>query len=103
MRRHLWPTDIPKIAALPPGRRMGAWRFLQFRLLGHWESWLGLVACAVIAAIGSLLGSHLGGGLISGVLGAALGGAVGSFLFGHSLIYVARRYYAASPRSSGVI
>ena len=50
MRRHLWPTDIPEIAALPPGRRMGAWRFLQYRLLGHWESWLGLVACAAIAA-----------------------------------------------------
>ena len=99
MHLHLWPTNIPELSALPARLRKSAWRSLQPQLLRHWESWLSLFACAVLAATGGFLGFRFGAGFVSGALGAAIGGAIGGLTLNQALIYVARRYHGAALRS----
>ena len=83
-------NSIPELAGLTPEERSRVWLQVQRKAFRHWQTWVGLIACAACSAVGSIVGAKLG----SGLLGAAVGGGVGGLLYGQALVYVVRCYYA---------
>lgn len=81
--------SIPELANLSARDRRTYWRRAYRRTWRHWQTWAGLLACAVFAGLGSLLGTFA----IQSVVGAMIGGGVGGFVFGQTTVYIARLHY----------
>ncbi|CAG9196349.1 conserved hypothetical protein [Burkholderia vietnamiensis] len=81
--------SIPELANLPARDRRVNWRRAYFRSWRHWQTWAGLLACALCAALGAGLSARAG----HPVVGAVVGGAVGGFVFGQAVVRVARAHY----------
>ncbi|HZG21669.1 MAG TPA: hypothetical protein VE092_16795 [Herbaspirillum sp.] len=77
--------QIPELAGLDRRQRLARWRGLSPRLLRHWQTWMGLLACAVLAGLGRSVGL--------GHPGSILGVLAGAECYWHACVYVARRYY----------
>ncbi|NVI09372.1 hypothetical protein FSB64_38110 [Paraburkholderia sp. JPY454] len=81
--------NIPELANLNARDRRAYWRRAFRRTWRHWETWAGLLGCAICAGLGSGLGAladHT-------VVGALIGGGVGGFVFGQATVHVARSHY----------
>jgi len=83
--------SIPEFSDLSLAERNRSWARIRSKAFRHWQTWLGLLGCAMLSGIGSLLGEKWGHSSI----GAAIGGGVGGFVYFQALVHVARSYYLA--------
>jgi len=56
----------------------------------HWETWVGALACGLVACLGSWLGRDV----LHPQLGALIGGAIGGVLLSRMRHRAIRRHYA---------
>jgi hypothetical protein len=80
--------SIPELSDLSPAERNQFWARISRNSFRHWQTWLGLLGCGLIAAAGEVLGRQLGHPYI----GAAIGGGIGGFIYSQSVVYVARMH-----------
>jgi SNF family Na+-dependent transporter len=83
--------SIPELSNLSLAERNRSWAHIRSKAFRHWQTWLGLLACAAFSAVGTLLGEQWG----HATLGAAVGGGVGGLIYFQALVHVARMYYLA--------
>lgn len=81
--------SIPELANLSARDRRACWRRAYRRTWRHWQTWAGLLACAICAGLGALLGAFAN----QSVVGAMIGGGIGGFVFGQATVHVARLHY----------
>lgn len=81
--------SIPELANLPARDRRVYWRRAYRRIWRHWQTWAGLLACAMCAAVGEGLGAFSAQPIVGGVIG----GGVGGFVFGQTTVRVVRSHY----------
>lgn len=91
MRIYWTMKQIPELATLSSVERNASWRRVYPKTFRHWETWLGLICCAGLTAVGRYIGQIFGAPYVAMLFGAALGGLASS----QATIYVARRYYKA--------
>ncbi|ONN66654.1 hypothetical protein [Herbaspirillum sp. VT-16-41] len=77
--------QIPELSCLDRRQRLARWRGVSLRLFHHWQTWLGLLACALLAGLGRSIGM--------GYPGSIAGALVGAQCYWHACVYVARRHY----------
>ncbi len=81
--------SVPELEDAPRRERGRRWQRAYHKTLRHGVTWMALLLCALLGAIGAYLGQSLG----SGVAGAMIGGAAGGFVFFQITTFVARRHY----------
>ena len=81
--------SIPELANLPARERRVYWRRAYRRSWRHWQTWAGLLACAMCAAVGAGLGAYT----THPIAGVVIGSGVGGFVFGQAAVRVARSHY----------
>lgn len=81
--------SIPELANQPASERRVNWRRASHRSWRHWQTWAGLLVCAICAGVGAGLGAFAA----HRIVGAIIGGGVGGFVFGQTIVRVARSHY----------
>ena len=81
--------SIPELANLPARERGVRWRRAYRHSWRHWQTWAGLITCAVCAALGVRFGVFAAHPIIGGLIGSSVGG----FVFGQTTVRVVRFHY----------
>lgn len=77
--------QIPEFSGLDRRQRLARWQAVSLRLHRHWQTWLGLLACALLSALGRSLGLGYPGTIVTALAGAQC--------YCQACIYIARRHY----------
>ena len=92
-----WSFDkIPELADKAAVEREAIIKVVSSRAMKHWEWWAALL----FACLTTGLGAWYGGAGITGALGAGIGGAIGGAVHHVVVIYIARKYHAATLRAT---
>ncbi len=73
--------NMPELAELTENEKRNIISDSSMRIYGHWQIWVGLIACLIFGRVGGSLGGFFGGSSGS-ILGAAIAGGIGGCLLG---------------------
>ncbi|ADU72663.1 hypothetical protein [Pantoea sp. At-9b] len=76
--------SIPELSQLSSKECGKRWNDIYTSTFRHWETWTGLLLCALLSGAGVKL---------FGFPGVIAMGAIGGFVYGQIVIHVARKYY----------
>lgn len=85
--------SIPELSSLPKNERRARWQKVYAKCFRHWQTWLGVIACGLLAAAASRFGDSFDIGILGATLGGGIGGGIGGLIFSQVVIRVARKHY----------
>ncbi|BEV17283.1 hypothetical protein HBDW_40710 [Herbaspirillum sp. DW155] len=84
MKRYWSLRQIPAFPGLDRRPYLARWHAVSLRLQRHGQAWLGLLACALLAALGRALGLGHPGSIVTALAGAQC--------YCHVYLHMARRH-----------